>query len=632
MPDSVWASDPFTGELMRPLYTVDAVGNLIPYRSEPAMQRAQKAEEPLYRRFLHGVKDAVPSTVHYIKEHGWRAVPDAAVAAAKGIVHGTANAGSYLWERKKELALAGMAGLVVLPAAVACIGGNNSAPTPDIEATVQAKVQATIAALAPTATPTAVPPSELVKSIPPAGKVEKIPFVLKSIDDMRSEFRRTGCTQCSSILGSSNGTYGIVYDFRGNDQLIDAIVIGEYLHQTRDFSTNYAKFDFYENTGISLKQLKTGSDNSVRIPEDASPDVVRFGLYRVNNRLIFLVEEPPHPEDSVYNPDIAGLWWLNVWDAPTNTWRMGNLEYSVMFGNFDTDPDTELAALDYSTPIRIYELGNESRQAGVRVRLVENEGATNATSLAIKDFARAQQKGDREDLRLLWKEHGPAASLTALSLLGGFDVEYYRSAVQAGLTDGRELPDVISDMAELSRAERALLQVMQSGDKTRVRAAVQAMWNTDSNVTFAAFIRIGGQDVQQYVSRISGLEVANIASDLTRGRMSSAAVNAAMGNYSGALFDVLSAFAVEKGAAAAVGYIDQHENLSPFRVRDENTTYMLDRRQIDRDLLTDDERKAFESGGVISVSRMDEIKKAQEARDKEESFWESWFGGKDENK
>src|SRR3989338_10436665 len=50
MPDSVWASNPFTDERIRPLFAIDAASNLIPYQSES--QRAQKPEnnEPLYRR------------------------------------------------------------------------------------------------------------------------------------------------------------------------------------------------------------------------------------------------------------------------------------------------------------------------------------------------------------------------------------------------------------------------------------------------------------------------------------------------------------------------------------------------------------------------------------------------------
>ncbi len=578
--------------------------------TSPKPAERQQTSEPLYRRFLHGVKEAAASPFSYIKEHSWSTVPDAVVAAGKAIGHGTANAFAYTKEHPWQVAGAVTLPLLLVPTLAAC-GSPDPTPSPTPPK--------------PAFTQTPKPPPEI--SLPSEARVENMPLAFMNIDDVRSELRKAGNMQGSHVLADyPSGAKALFFDFIGNDELEDVMVIVSSIkprkwgHDVIAENTRHA-FDTFENNGLSLVRRNGSIVNSER-----DTALTGLNIYKTDGRLILLARG-----DNALDMDVQGSNdgfpfmgpQFLLYDFNTQGWSsrkiLGGTWHYI--GNFDTDAQIELGVLDSTRPFRVFELDN----------LMENTAAGKEIALAIKDYARASQKGDTEDLRLLWQEHGPVASMMALALFQGYNPESYRSLLEEGMREGKKLEQVVSDNMKLVRAERSLLVAMQSGSKDELRSAVEGMRANDPAPALAAMFRIYGDDFQRYVSeRVAGLDVALLAGEMVRGRFDSAFANAAIGNYGGALFDLATAYGIERGAAASVRYISDHQNLSPLRERNVDTTYALSGLQIDRDLLTADEQNALTSGGavnnVISVKRMDEIKAAQEARNKQESLWSSLFG------
>ena len=77
-------------------------------------------------------------------------------------------------------------------------------------------------------------------------------------------------------------------------------------------------------------------------------------------------------------------------------------------GDFDDDGEAELGLTDRNVPFKVVEVSGGFR---------DNPDATKTIAQATKDFANNLLTDDAGDFELLWKEHGPSASVAALALV-----------------------------------------------------------------------------------------------------------------------------------------------------------------------------------------------------------------------
>ena len=181
-------------------------------------------------------------------------------------------------------------------------------------------------------------------------------------------------------------------------------------------------------------------------PSPQGPDATRWELVEANGGLFwFLIgdfrihAEPPNVMvmrrgDRKWGRNDDGPGVVAVFDFEDRLWhhRTGPIAW---VGNFDDDPQVELGVVDWNTPVQILELGNPEGRG--------NEQAEITISLATRDFRANLQTSAEQDFEALWNEHGPSASVAALSVIVNRPYNSFLNELRRRVSAGQSIYEAV---------------------------------------------------------------------------------------------------------------------------------------------------------------------------------------------
>ncbi len=317
----------------------------------------------------------------------------------------------------------------------------------EIEATVEARVQAretsaTATAIANLPTPTPVITSDAGLMLPTRIRVQPFSVQVMSVDEARAMYRDIGCSQCSTTLADMSrrpypsepnypGMEVMVGHFLGNDELPDAV------HFRYSIDIDADRFELratlLRHSGVNLDKTEGYQylanrfygegligDNIYRQIAVHGADIVNGRVFDVDTTIIhediylfvlaILGGEENRPENnfdflrsSRKNNEVTSTYSDDFW---AEEHRGFISEYWL--GDFDDDNEVEVATIKDGGIHRVIEIVEG---------ITHSSGATATISLATRDFASNLLTDDAEDFELLWREHGPSASVAALALI-----------------------------------------------------------------------------------------------------------------------------------------------------------------------------------------------------------------------
>ena len=370
----------------------------------------------------------------------------------------------------------------LLVAAVAGCGPSER----EIEATFTARIQATETSATATAvanlpTPTPIVSSPTGLQLPSRLRREAFPVQALSLEEARKMYRGIGCPECSTTLDKRSGRLTavevMVGHFFGHDELPDSVVL--YYRRDRTGGPKHVRFQFYgiplRHSGVNLIAADQGSESYIRLwnnvydPEwsartlfhrvvtKAEPivdgrafDVATMRIH--GDTFLFVIAALGGDENRAeanfdfirFTPGNNGAAWSysGFYSSDQERNRGHISEYWV--GDFDDDDTAEVATIKDASIHRVIEIYE---------RIKHNDEAADTIERATRDFASnlLTNGEDSVDFELLWREHGPSASVAALALV--LDVSFHGllDDLYAAVNEGRDIRETVLEIRESRR-------------------------------------------------------------------------------------------------------------------------------------------------------------------------------------
>ena len=285
-----------------------------------------------------------------------------------------------------------------------------------------------------------------------------------TIEEARKRFRDNGCFECSKAIASvstsmwskisdlyddGSDEFVLLGDFFGQNGLTDAII-----SISAFYEEDAPGLDFYvslhsilENNGVTLleRQVTAWGDPGFVYSRNewlSLRSMLAMKLARINGRPLWFA----YQQRRFYAKDLeSGAAEHRCIRPDLNFDTECKDEYEIAnwwLGDLDDDGDVELGFVDHAKPVLVVEIDGA---------FSEDKVATAAISQASRDFASNLLTDDADDFELLWREHGPSASVAALALISDMPFHDLLDDLYAAVNKGEDIRETVLGIRESRR-------------------------------------------------------------------------------------------------------------------------------------------------------------------------------------
>ncbi len=351
-------------------------------------------------------------------------------------------------------------------------------------------------------------------------------------------------------------------------------------------------------------------------------------------------------------PSRAGRAW--VFDENNrmilDTGQRGALNFEFDYLNEDDMPDLKLASHDriacnsdaiFPSELLIYDI-KSSREIFKSPKAlggwisIENVDTDMNKEIYIREAA-----PDRNSIKISFFDIGPDGGYVQsavprnvildtlvydLTSSGGGIGVYYPWANQQQATQAYRNSfgnDVVNEaQAKVNKIQAARTEMKSAASNSSYSATekqqrFRKIFESDPEVAVRASILEGGYKMEQLYRNELGLQITYQSSGVVRQLLANSVASGASGNFAGALSNLAAAYFVTEATKSTISGLNTPTSGTTSRpeYKPPERRYQVGGKEADSDLLTDSEKRS----NVVTEKRQDEIRRQQEARDKEKA-------------